>query len=126
MKNRDYPFTQFVGVDVSKAKLDFAFGDGKASGSGGVSNVITSDRDSLPSLSLRTAVIECMRPARRPSTGTSCSVADSSLGVTFQLRSPSSISIDSVVGSLLFRVFLVGVTIGCDVFVPKQRVVVEV
>ena len=31
MKNRDYPFTQFVGVDVSKAKLDFAFDDGKAS-----------------------------------------------------------------------------------------------
>ena len=31
MTNRDYPFTQFVGVDVSKAKLDFAFDDGKAS-----------------------------------------------------------------------------------------------
>ena len=30
MTIRDYPFTQFVGVDVSKAKLDFAFDDGKA------------------------------------------------------------------------------------------------
>lgn len=30
MKEQD-PFSQFVGVDVSKAKLDFAFGDGKTS-----------------------------------------------------------------------------------------------
>lgn len=30
MKNADYPYTQFVGVDVSKAKLDIAFGDAKS------------------------------------------------------------------------------------------------
>jgi transposase len=29
MKKKDYPFLQFVGVDVSKAKLDFAFSDDK-------------------------------------------------------------------------------------------------
>ena len=29
MKKEQYPFSQFVGVDVSKAKLDFAFADGK-------------------------------------------------------------------------------------------------
>ena len=27
MKENRYPFSQFIGVDVSKAKLDFAFAD---------------------------------------------------------------------------------------------------
>lgn len=31
MMKEQYPFSQFVGVDVSKAKLDFAFADGKQS-----------------------------------------------------------------------------------------------
>ena len=31
MMKEPYPFSQFVGVDVSKAKLDFAFADGKQS-----------------------------------------------------------------------------------------------
>ena len=29
MMKDQYPFSQFVGVDVSKSKLDFAFADGK-------------------------------------------------------------------------------------------------